>query len=70
VGGEGISEAAGATALSRIETLCRYLHDGQSCFLLGIAYETGRVYPRDPARARQLYEDACRARVPATGPVN
>ena len=55
-----VPQAVAAQSLSRIEPLCRFTNDGQSCFLIGLAYERGLLYPQDRERALQLYEESCR----------
>ena len=57
---EARSEADVARALDRLEQDRDRVHDGRISHLLGLAYESGRGRPQDPARARALYEEGCR----------
>jgi TPR repeat protein len=61
VRGEVNSPAILKLALDRVEETCAAGGaDGASYLILGQAFETGRGRPRDPDRARELYEEACR----------
>jgi TPR repeat protein len=46
-------------ALDHLEARCASSADGFASFLVAFAYETGSERPRDIARARELYDDAC-----------
>jgi hypothetical protein len=59
VQGEEMPQDVAARALDQLEQKGAAT-DGEGAFVLGLAYETGRGRPLDPARARALYEDACR----------
>jgi TPR repeat protein/Na+-translocating ferredoxin:NAD+ oxidoreductase RnfD subunit len=54
--GERRSDADVARALDQLEAACGREADWSICFLVGVAYETGRGRPRDPDRAIALYE--------------
>ena len=58
--GEPMPDDVAARALDKLEQQQGAAADGEGSFVLGRAYETGRGRPPDPARARALYEDACR----------
>jgi Sel1 repeat len=57
--GEAASDEAVETGLAALERESATGTDGQSCFLLGFAHETGRGRPVDLARAAQLYAEGC-----------
>lgn len=46
-------------AFDRLEAVGAGAKNGNSCYLLGLAYETGRGRSLDLPRARQLYAQAC-----------
>jgi TPR repeat protein len=46
-------------ALRHLEDDCATSTTGQSCFVLGAAWETGRGRPQDLAKAREYYQQAC-----------
>lgn len=52
------SEEDVALALERLENDCQSNGSGRSCYLVGVAYETGRGRPKDPIRALQFFESA------------
>jgi len=56
---EARSDADVTRALARVEQDCGQGTDGRSCFLLGLALETGRGRAQDRNRALELYEAGC-----------
>jgi len=46
-------------ALRHLEEDCATSTTGQSCFVLGAAWETGRGRPQDLSKAREYYKQAC-----------
>lgn len=46
-------------AFDRLEIDNASVESGNACYLLGLAYETGRARPIDLPRARKLYAQAC-----------
>ncbi|MFN0057530.1 MAG: RnfABCDGE type electron transport complex subunit D [Planctomycetota bacterium] len=50
------SDADVARAFDQLEAECNRVSNWGICFLVGVAYETGRGRPLDPRRAIELYE--------------